>query len=224
MRAAQFTQEYQNTRDSTVKCSRVPSAETNLDIIHMRNNSAPQQYVQLRNSNPAAVSVAQQQQSAATQSQTNLTHFGGNMSKHTLHALSAVPKPKLTNDWVQHRKSSEIIAKDCYIESWKKRNEYVNSGGNGEVVQLRNKTPENKDLWQMNQQKRKSDGGGFNYKHWLIQEAEQRRIDQQRGMKTSVAQNNWNNNNSNNRKSLPDSVIQTITQRVQNLGIGDKKR
>ncbi|XP_063708930.1 uncharacterized protein LOC134837482 [Culicoides brevitarsis] len=53
----------------------------------------------------------------------------------------------------------------------------------------------------------KSENKNF-FNHWLIQEAEQRRIDQ---LKKACYRN---------KKSLPDSVIQTITQRVKNMGIG----
>lgn len=79
-----------------------------------------------------------------------------NMTRHALMQISAVPKPKLTNDWVQFRKSDAVKPS-------------INS-------------------------------------HWLIQEAEQRRIEQM--------------NNAKSKKPLPESVIQTLTQRVQNMGLG----
>lgn len=79
-----------------------------------------------------------------------------NMTRHALMQISAVPKPKLTNDWVQFRKSEPVKPS-------------INS-------------------------------------HWLIQEAEQRRIEQL--------------NNVRSKKPLPESVIQTLTQRVQNMGLG----
>lgn len=83
------------------------------------------------------------------------------MTRHALMQISAVPKPKLTNDWVQFRKSEP--AKPS-----------INS-------------------------------------HWLIQEAEQRRIEQM---------NNVRSNGANNKKPLPESIIQTLTQRVHNMGLG----
>lgn len=86
----------------------------------------------------------------------------GNMTRHALMQISAVPKPKLTNDWVQFRKS-EPASKPS-----------INS-------------------------------------HWLIQEAEQRRIEQM---------NNVRANGAACKKPLPESVIQTLTQRVQNMGLG----
>uniref|UniRef100_A0A1Q3FY86 LIM zinc-binding domain-containing protein n=1 Tax=Culex tarsalis TaxID=7177 RepID=A0A1Q3FY86_CULTA len=61
---------------------------------------------------------------------------------------------------------------------------------------------------------------GSNNRHWLIQEAEQRRIEQQANIYHSTAGFSQNTP----RKSLPDSVIQTITQRVQTLGIGTDRR
>lgn len=82
-----------------------------------------------------------------------------NMTRQALMQISAVPKPKLTNDWVQFRKSEPSKPS-------------INS-------------------------------------HWLIQEAEQRRIEQMNNVRGA-----------NNKKPLPESVIQTLTQRVQNMGLG----
>lgn len=93
------------------------------------------------------------------------------MSRHALHAISAVPKPKLTNDWVQYRKSEPV-------------KQSLNS-------------------------------------HWLIQEAEQRRIEQMNNVRSKNIANTGKNGN---KKPLPDSVIQTLTQRAQNMGMGEKKR
>lgn len=78
-----------------------------------------------------------------------------NMTRNALMQISAVPKPKLTNDWVQYRKSEPVKPS-------------LNS-------------------------------------HWLIQEAEQRRLDQMNNVR---------------KKPLPEAVIQTIQQRVIDLGIG----
>jgi hypothetical protein len=78
-----------------------------------------------------------------------------NMTRHALMQISAVPKPKLTNDWVQFRKSEPMKPS-------------LNS-------------------------------------HWLIQEAEQRRIEQLNNVRS---------------KPLPESVIQSLTQRVQSSGLG----
>lgn len=79
----------------------------------------------------------------------------GNMTRNALMQISAVPKPKLTNDWIQYRKSEPAKSS-------------LNS-------------------------------------HWLIQEAEQRRIEQLNNVR---------------KKPLPEAVIQTIQQRVIDLGIG----
>lgn len=81
------------------------------------------------------------------------------MTRHALMQISAVPKPKLTNDWVQFRKSEPVKSS-------------INS-------------------------------------HWLIQEAEQRRIEQMNNVRSGVG-----------KKPLPEVVIQTLTQRVQNMGLG----
>jgi F-box protein 20 len=99
---------------------------------------------------------------AATHHHHSTNNVYGNMTRHALMQISAVPKPKLTNDWVQYRKSEPVKPS-------------INS-------------------------------------HWLIQEAEQRRIEQMNNVRS--------NSGSNNKKPLPESVIQTLTQRVQNMGLG----
>lgn len=97
-------------------------------------------------------------------SNNNNNNIYGNMTRHALMQISAVPKPKLTNDWVQYRKSEP--AKPS-----------LNS-------------------------------------HWLIQEAEQRRIEQMNNVRSNAG------TFGSNKKPLPEAIIQTITQRVVDLGIG----
>ncbi|XP_054732258.1 uncharacterized protein LOC129240465 [Anastrepha obliqua] len=137
----------------------------------------------------------------------------GNMSRNTLHALSATPKPKYTDGWVQvqQRKSydSNLANDPAWLSAY--------------------------------QQKRKSMPEAYHAynNHWLVQEAEQRRITEQRcggstgttpvhkqnssavggggGMKNATSANG-------NGKPLPDSIIQTLTERVQSKGIGERKR
>jgi len=77
----------------------------------------------------------------------------------------------------------------------------------------------------------------YNYQHWLIQEAEHRRITEQQ-QRTAVTPRktspshlypnapSWNTLQSQPRqeKPLPDAIIQTLTQRVQNrVGLLDSK-
>ncbi|RZC35934.1 LIM and calponin -likey domains-containing protein 1 [Asbolus verrucosus] len=82
------------------------------------------------------------------------------LSRHSLQALSAVPKSRhLPVDWIQPRSNPEKNTKQ----------------------------------------------------HWLIQEAELRRISEQ---KNAAANRNWQQ--PRQEKHLPDSVIQTLTQRAQN--------
>lgn len=117
-----------------------------------------------------------------------------NMSRNTLLALSATPKPKYTDGWVQvqQRKSYDSNSNLANDPAWVSAQ----------------------------QQKRKSmpDYGRtvYNNNHWLLQEAEQRRIDQlnRRSMPATKS----------NGKPLPDSIIQTLTERVQSKGIGERKR
>lgn len=92
----------------------------------------------------------------------NDNNIYGNMTRNALMQISAVPKPKLTNDWIQYRKSEPLKPS-------------LNS-------------------------------------HWLIQEAEQRRIEQMN--------NERSNTNNFKKKPLPDAVIHTIQQRIVDLGIG----
>ncbi|XP_012541813.2 serine-rich adhesin for platelets [Monomorium pharaonis] len=143
----------QRQRDVTIKNSRIPSAD-----------SIPQQV------------DASIRENAAT---TLGNHTGQQMSRQTLQALSAVPRPRIVqgDQWVQRRKSD---------------------------------VPRN--------------AHDVNYQHWLIQEAEQRRINERNQRSparksqphvtcTSVPYNAPIRTDS---KPLPDSIIQTLTQRVQN--------
>ncbi|XP_018401572.1 PREDICTED: myb-like protein X isoform X1 [Cyphomyrmex costatus] len=143
----------QRQRDVTIRNSRIPSAD-----------SIPQQV------------DASIRESASTTTLGN--HTGQQMSRQTLQALSAVPRPRIVqgDQWVQRRKSD------------------VPRGAND-----------------------------VNYQHWLIQEAEQRRINERNQRSparkpqphvtgTSVPYNAPIRTDS---KPLPDSIIQTLTQRVQ---------
>ncbi|XP_015124520.1 trichohyalin isoform X3 [Diachasma alloeum] len=76
-------------------------------------------------------------------------------------------------------------------------------------------------------QRRKSDGPritqDFNYQHWLIQEAEQRRINEKNQRSparkphvTGTSVLYTATSAKSDGKPLPDSIIQTITQRIQN--------
>ncbi|EZA55977.1 uncharacterized protein LOC105278682 isoform X2 [Ooceraea biroi] len=144
----------QRQRDVTIRNSRIPSAD-----------SIPQQVdASVRENAPTA---------------TLASHTGQQMSRQTLQALSAVPRPRIVqgDQWVQRRKSDVPRA-----------------------------------------------AHDVNYQHWLIQEAEQRRINERNQRSparkpqshvtgTSVPYNTPIRIDS---KPLPDSIIQTLTQRVQN--------
>ena len=155
----------------------------------------------------------------------------GNMSRHTLHALSAVPKPKLTDVWVQQQQQATVTrSSDKYFPIQRKAPITVQdrmSGGGGEQwIARKPEAPK---------------GLGYG-KHWLIQEAEQRRLDQQRGVRPTPNPQNWPIKGaghlhrksmpdiSSEKKPLPDAVINTITQRlhsrmsVGNAGGMEKRR
>ncbi|XP_076244522.1 smallish isoform X3 [Calliopsis andreniformis] len=145
----------QRQRDVTIRNSRIPSAD-----------SIPQQVdASLRHS--ASVTTLS-------------SHAGQQMSRQTLQALSAVPRPRIvqSDQWVQRRKSD------------------VPRGAH--------------DL---------------NYQHWLIQEAEQRRISEKNQRSPARKPQMHVTGTSvpyataptrTDSKPLPDSIIQTLTQRVQN--------
>ncbi|XP_076178818.1 smallish isoform X4 [Ptiloglossa arizonensis] len=145
----------QRQRDVTIRNSRIPSAD-----------SIPQQVdAPLRHS--ASVTTLS-------------SHAGQQMSRQTLQALSAVPRPRIvqSDQWVQRRKSD------------------VPRGAH--------------DL---------------NYQHWLIQEAEQRRISE-KNQRSPARKSQMHVTGTSvpyamaptrtDSKPLPDSIIQTLTQRVQN--------
>ncbi|XP_067205700.1 inner centromere protein isoform X2 [Linepithema humile] len=139
-----------------------------------------QRDVTIRNSRiPSADSIPQQVDAAIRESASATNHAGQQMSRQTLQALSAVPRPRIVqgDQWVQRRKSD------------------VPRGAHD-----------------------------VNYQHWIIQEAEQRRINERNQRSparksqphvtgTSVLYNVPTRTDS---KPLPDSIIQTLTQRVQN--------
>ncbi|XP_033222059.1 uncharacterized protein LOC117176113 isoform X2 [Belonocnema kinseyi] len=143
----------QRQRDVTIRNSRVPSAD-----------SIPQQVDASMRHSASATMLA--------------NHGGQQMTRQTLQALSAVPRPRIVqgDQWVQRRKSD------------------VPRGAQD-----------------------------YNYQHWLIQEAEQRRISE-KNQRSPVRKQQHATGTSvpytaspprSDSKPLPDSIIQTITQRVQ---------
>nr|XP_033326235.1 rootletin-like isoform X3 [Megalopta genalis] len=143
-----------------------------------------QRDVTIRNSRiPSADSIPQQVDASLRHSASVTTlssHAGQQMSRQTLQALSAVPRPRIvqSDQWVQRRKSD------------------VPRGAH--------------DL---------------NYQHWLIQEAEQRRISE-KNQRSPARKSQMHVTGTSvpyamaptrtDSKPLPDSIIQTLTQRVQN--------
>lgn len=146
----------------------------------------------------------------------SVNHNGyANMTRHTLHALSAVPKPRFQDGWVQQQQKQN--GNDF------RHNDYVNSDVFLHQSNAKSRLSDSR-LGGMQLLKRNSETNGFNYNnHWLIQEAEQRRIDQQRSSRSTINANVIPRRGSNDNKPLPEAVIQTLTQRVQNR-LSDKKR
>lgn len=196
------------------------------ESMHSRQHSAP-----IRHSQSIDDFVQLRQPAPPVQPQTaviNGTAYS-NMTKLTLHALSAVPKPKLQDGWIQ-QKQADARRKSDYVNT----DNYLRTCANGS-----NKDQRVSDTWlamsqqqqQLQLNKRKSESNvPYNYnQHWLIQEAEQRRIDQQRGLRPAPT-NGWNNSiiqrkGSSDNKPLPDAIIQTLTQRVHSRGLlADRKK
>ncbi|XP_031621786.1 myb-like protein X isoform X3 [Contarinia nasturtii] len=150
-----------------------------------------------------------------------------NMTRHTLHALSAAPKPKFQDTWAHNNNNNNNNNnyENTNDNGWNSNRDYIDPAAEPYIRSRQNKEPIG-DTW-LSLQKRRSDPQNFNYnKHWLIQEAEQRRIDQARRGEWSQLNNSSKiipRKGSNDNKPLPDAVIQTITQRVQNK-LSDKKR
>ncbi|XP_015594567.1 autophagy-related protein 23 isoform X4 [Cephus cinctus] len=144
----------QRQRDVTIRNSRVPSADS---IPHQVDTSLRQ----------------------SASSGTLANYPGQQMSRQTLQALSAAPRPRIVqgDQWVQRRKSDVPRATQ-----------------------------------------------DFNYQHWLIQEAEQRRINEKNQRSPRKPQVHVTGTSvpytgsppRSDSKPLPDSIIQTLTQRVQN--------
>lgn len=181
-----------------------PPAKPSRQLDYLTNNTcSPSAY---SNNDNEFVQLRDHQNTATS------TNQPGNMSRHTLHALSAVPKPKLTDVWVQQQATTVARSSE--------------SNNNNKYFPIQRKAPiAAQDQWIA----RKPDapkGLGFG-KHWLIQEAEQRRLDQQRGVRPTPNPQNWPIKSaghlhrksmpdiSGEKKPLPDAVINTITQRVQ---------
>ncbi|XP_021942761.1 uncharacterized protein LOC110841474 isoform X2 [Zootermopsis nevadensis] len=152
----------------------------------------------IRNSRmPSADSIPQNVDSTNVHNSSVPAHTGAQpISRQTLQALSAVPR-------------SRFISNDMWMQA-KKKPENQRSGGREST---------------------------YNYQHWLIQEAEHRRITEQQ-QRTAVSPRKpspphsqphtplWNTPQPQPRqeKPLPDAIIQTLTQRVQNrVGMLDNK-
>jgi F-box protein 20 len=152
----------------------------------------------IRNSRmPSADSVPQHVESTHVHHSSVPAHNGAQpLSRQTLQALSAVPR-------------SRFISNDMWMQA-KKKPENQRSGGRESA---------------------------YNYQHWLIQEAEHRRITEQQQRTAATPRKtspphlypntpSWNTLQPQPRqeKPLPDAIIQTLTQRVQNrVGMLDSK-
>lgn len=131
------------------------------------------------------------------------------VTKNDSEAVNNVPKPNPVNDWAPHRASYET-------------NEFRSDAYPLHKNMLRQRSyTEVSPQWNIRPSRQKNKGSNAYNRHWFVQEAEQRRIEQQANIHHTSG---FPQNKNGNRKSLPESVIQTITQRVQNLGIGTDRR
>lgn len=159
----------------------------------------------------------------------NYNHFksSDNITKNSPSSFTTLQTPKYTDVWVQQYQQHQK-----YFDQHQQPPPSIHNNSNNSNSQSKS----------------------YNNKHWLIQEAEQRRIDQHRTnfnrhsmsdaliqsssspsdsyykqFNTTTGSGNDNSNSSHNSsinsnsKPLPDSVIQTLTQRVYSRGIGERK-
>lgn len=139
------------------------------------------------------------------------TQFCNNsvVTKNALEAVNTVPKPNPVNDWAPYRASYET-------------NEFGSDAYPLHKNMLRQRSyTEVSPQWNIRPSRQVNKSSDAYNRHWFVQEAEQRRIEQQANIHHTSG---FPQNKNANRKSLPESVIQTITQRVQNLGIGTDRR
>ncbi|XP_062123094.1 uncharacterized protein LOC133836549 isoform X1 [Drosophila sulfurigaster albostrigata] len=126
-----------------------------------------------------------------------------NMSRNTLLALSATPKPKYTDGWVQVQQQQQ------------QQQQQRNLANDAAWLQKRKSMPDYNGALYNN--------GHAN--HWLLQEAEHRRLLEQQQQQQQMQLNRRSMPAApSNGKPLPDSIIQTLTERVQSKGIGERKR
>ncbi|XP_064556573.1 dual specificity protein kinase splA isoform X3 [Drosophila montana] len=121
-----------------------------------------------------------------------------NMSRNTLLALSATPKPKYTDGWVQ-------------VQQQQQQQQHHHLANDAAWLQKRKSMPDYNGALYNN--------GHAN--HWLLQEAEHRRLLEQQQLQLNRRSMPAPTSNG---KPLPDSIIQTLTERVQSKGIGERKR
>ncbi|XP_030081607.1 LIM domain only protein 7 isoform X2 [Drosophila hydei] len=126
-----------------------------------------------------------------------------NMSRNTLLALSATPKPKYTDGWVQVQQQQQ------------QQQQHRNLVNDAAWLQKRKSMPDyNGALYNSN-----------HANHWLLQEAEHRRLlEQQQQLQHLQLNRRSMPAPTSNGKPLPDSIIQTLTERVHSKGIGERKR
>lgn len=145
----------------------------------------------------------------------------GNMSRNTLHALSATPKPKYTDAWVSQKNADK--RKSAPNENF--NSNYHNHWLIQEAEQRRI------EQQRLNQHKRQSlplqqsihnwsNSNGNTQHHHHHHHHQQQQVQQQHPNSSALIQRNGSYDN----KPLPESVIQTITQRVQSKGIGERMK
>lgn len=124
-------------------------------------------------------------------------NLNGNIMESGVHGLNPTLRSKQPNNWFQPHSSSQS-------------NEFNN---NMDFYLSNLSNSHSADNFVYNQYKRRSDSQNSKYNNnWPIQEPELRGFPQQPTLANPP------------KKPLPDSVIQTITQRVQHLGLGERRR
>ncbi|KAL9873045.1 uncharacterized protein ACN427_014039 isoform 2-T9 [Glossina fuscipes fuscipes] len=145
--------------------------------------------------------------------------YPGHMSRNTLHALSAAPKPKYTDGWVQvqNRKSidSNLANDSAWLSAYQqKRKSMPDAYGSGSNQWLVNEQPHA-------QFKRSTISSNNTALHQSMNGSTKLT----NGLTTATATSTVSSSSAiNNGKPLPDSIIQTLTERVQSKGLGERKR
>lgn len=202
LRSQQYLHQYTPYNEHRKSLSNV----SNLEYGQLRNNAMSLSENQIAYHNAFNNAVALPGEYLPTQVGDQM-RFSNNQPHLVNNVCEGISKTNVVNDWTQFRSTYENNDSDTYLH-------------HKNMLRQRSYT-ECSPQWNIRSSRPTSQSNDSYSRLWFVQEAEQRRIEQQASIHHSSG---VQNNRSSNRKSLPESVIQTITQRVQDLGIGTERR